>query len=602
LKKRAWIVSFVVLGVFMRRKRIQVLVFGIPLLVCVTVMFASVHMAALAYTNPLVAVSNQDVALMPQAQFLRPMDSSQPLSLSVGLQIRNPASLDRLIQAIYDPQSPQYHHYLTPAQFVRDYAPSADQVQQVVSYLQSQNLTVTSVAPNRLLLNVTGTVTQAQQAFHVQINTYRLGARAFFANATPPRVPASIQSLISSISGLDNTLKLHPNYVRHTPTPPTPIGYGPADLEAAYDIAPLHAAGFYGDNQTIALLELDGYQPDDVLQYERAYQLDDGSARLAHVANVLVDGVRGAAGPGAVEVELDMEVLAAIAPHANQLIYEGPNSLQGLNDTFNKIVTDNRAQIVSVSWGLCEATMGSAELRTLHTILSQGAAQGITFFAAAGDAGAYDCQDGRLAVDAPASDPNVTSVGGTTLQMDAGSYASETAWSDPTTNVPGPRGAGGGGGISSVYKMQRWQSGSGVRNSYSTGKLCHISGNWCREMPDVAANADPNTGYSVYCTVTIASCPATGWFSLGGTSAAAPLWAASTALINQQLQSQGKSRPGAMNTVLYTLSNTANVPFPAFHDVALGNNLYYPATANYDLASGLGTPDVYNIARDLAAL
>lgn len=587
----------------MRRKCIQIFVFCVPLLLCLVVLFANVHGAVLAYTNPLVTVSNQSAAFVQQAQFLRPMDSGQSLSLSIGLQIRNPAALDQQVQAIYDPTSPQYHHYLTPAQFAQDYAPSADQVQQVVSYLQSQNLTVTSIAPNRLLLDVTSTVMQAQQAFHIQINRYRLGAHAFFANATPPQVPASIQKLISSISGLDNSVRLHPDYARYTTTALAPTGYGPADLAAAYDIAPLHAAGMYGDNQTVALLELDGYQPNDVLQYEHAYQLNGGSTDLTHVANVLVDGVSGAAGPGAVEVELDMEVLAAIAPHANQLIYEGPNSLQGLNDTYNKIVTDDRAQIVSASWGLCESTLGNAELRTLHTILSQGAAEGITFFAAAGDAGAYDCQDGRLAVDAPASDPNVTSVGGTTLQMSSGSYVSESAWSDPTTNVPGPMGAGGGGGISSVYKMQRWQSASGVRNSYSTGRLCHASsGNWCREMPDVAANADPNTGYALYCTVTSAFCPPTGWLSLGGTSAAAPLWAASTALINQQLQSQGRERPGAMNTVLYTLSNAANVPFPAFHDVTAGNNLYYPATANYDLASGLGTPDVYNIARDLDAL
>ena len=119
-----------------------------------------------------------------------------------------------------------------------------------------------------------------------------------------------------------------------------------------------------------------------------------------------------------------MEIVAAMAPHANQIVYEGPNTTQGLNDTYNKIVTDNKAQIASTSWGLCENSSGSAELQTLDAIFKQGATQGISFFAASGDSGAYDCGDTNLAVDSPADDPYVTGVGGTNLQLNSGAYGS----------------------------------------------------------------------------------------------------------------------------------------------------------------------------------
>src|SRR5437879_4127895 len=174
-----------------------------------------------------------------------------------------------------------------------------------------------------------------------------------------------------------------------------------------------------------------------------------------------------------------------MAPHAHQIIYEGPNTTQGLNDTYNRIVTDNKSQVATISWGLCEASTGRAELMTLDTIFKQAAAQGISFFAAAGDAGAYDCGDTNLAVDSPASDPYITAVGGTNLQLKAGGpgYGSESVWSNPGAIQRGPKGAGGGGGLSNTFKQSAWQTGPDVKNPYSNG---------FREVPDVADNADPN--------------------------------------------------------------------------------------------------------------
>ena len=283
------------------------------------------------------------------------------------------------------------------------------------------------------------------------------------------------------------------------------------------------------------------------------------------------------------------EVVAAMAPKASQIVYEGPNTTQGVNDTYTRIVDDNKAQIATISWGECEAQSGVAELQTLDAILKRGAAQGISMFAASGDSGAYDCNDNNLAVDSPAGDPNITGVGGTNLQASGGTYGSESVWSSPTDTQRSPRGAGGGGGISNTFTQPSWQVGPGVQNQYSNGN---------REVPDVAADADPQTGYAVYCTVLASGCPFTGNITVGGTSAAAPLWAGSMALVNEYLQKQNRARVGFANPALYALA-TAQQQFPPFHDVTSGDNLFYPATATYDQASGLGSPDIYNLARDL---
>jgi len=330
---------------------------------------------------------------------------------------------------------------------------------------------------------------------------------------------------------------------------------------------------------------LDGYQSSDITQYLQNYSLGTPS-----ISNVLVDGSNGSAGAGAIEVELDIEVVAAMAPKANQIVYEGPNSTQGVNDTYNQIVTDNKAQITTISWGECESASGNAEMQTLDNIFKQGAAQGIAFFAASGDSGAYDCNDTNLAVDSPADDPNVTGVGGTNLQLSGGAYGNESVWSTPSNSTTGSQGVGGGGGISSYFSLPSWQTGPGVKNQYSNGN---------REVPDVSADADPATGYDVYCTVTAAGCPPTGSITVGGTSAAAPLWAGSMAMINNYLQSQNKPVAGFISPKLYGLANSQQQYAP-FHDVTSGTNLYYPATAGYDEASGIGSPDIYNIARDLA--
>lgn len=587
----------------MPRNIVRNLLFSVTAVLLVGTSLMVVRLEVHAGMNSRAALSGHAVPLISHAHFLQAADANQTLDLSIGLQVRNSTDLDSLLSAVYDPQSTQYHQYLTPDEFRQLFAPTDDQVQQVIIFLQSQGLSVSNVGSNNLLIDATGSVAQVQQAFSTRINTYQLGGRSFYANATPPTIPSSLSDLIASISGLDDSIQYHPLYSRLTSQ--TMVGqtqkhaiqqqirggvkssYGPKELMSAYDAGPLQSTGILGDNQTVAVFELDGYQPSDIAQYLRANNLDTPS-----ITNVLVDGFSGSAGQGALEAELDIEIIAAMAPHANQIVYEGPNTTQGLNDTYNKIVTDNKAQIASISWGLCEASTGVAELHTMDTIFKQGAAQGITFFSASGDSGAFDCHDTNLSVDAPASDPYVTSVGGTNLRLNSGAYGSESVWSDPSEIQLGPKGGGGGGGISNTFRRPTWQTGPGTQNRYSNGN---------REVPDVSADADSATGYTIYCTVVNAGCSSTGWKTVGGTSAAAAFWSGSTALINQYLQTQGKKRIGFANPALYGLFK-AQQAFPAFHDVTTSANLFYPATVGYDLASGIGSPDIYNLARDLAGI
>src|SRR6266568_3215951 len=481
------------------------IVFVVIALLLIGASLVSVRMLVHADANQRLALNSDVMPLLQRAHLLQAADPQQPLRLSIGLQLRNAAELDRLLNAISDPRSAQYHHYLTPAMFNLLFAPTPGQVRQVVSFLQSQGFTITTIASNNQLIDATGSVAQAQQAFNTRINNYRLGTHTFYANATAPSLPASLIPLVTSIGGLDNSLHYQPHYRRLNARSAAPGGYTPDDLATAYDATPLQNAGFLGDGQAVALFELDGYQSGDVAQYFQAYDLGNPS-----ITNVLVDGFNGSAGQAAIEAELDIEVVAAMAPHARQIVYEGPNTTQGLNDTYNRIVTDHKAHIAVVSWGICETSSGTSELQTLDTIFKQGALQGISFFAASGDSGAYDCNDTNLAVDSPASDPYVTGVGGTNLQLNAGAYGSESVWSNANDTQRSPKGAGGGGGISNTFLQPSWQTGLGVINANSSGAPCNApNGQYCREVPDVSAAADPTPGYAMLCTVPNAGRPST---------------------------------------------------------------------------------------------
>ncbi|HVS06635.1 MAG TPA: S53 family peptidase [Candidatus Dormibacteraeota bacterium] len=512
---------------------------------------------------------------------LGPADPTRKLTIGVSLALRNQAALQSFIAGVSDRKSPNYGHYLSPDQFAAAYGPTQAQVQQVVDYLHSHGLAVTATSSNRTLVDATGSLATVQAAFGVTISNWHDGAqnRDFYGNDTQPVLPTTLASYVVGIAGLNNHYPLQ----RLGPAPRAPPGGGPAggytpnDLKKAYDVTPLASAGYNGSGQPLGLFELDGFRQSNITTYDTDYGLGSPAPSV-----VRVDGGSGPLGNGEVEVELDIEVMHALAPAAPITVWEGPNSDPGVNDTYNAMVTSNTTKSNSTSWGICEQQTTHSEMSTLDNIFQQAAAQGQSFFAASGDYGAYDCGGSFLSVDSPANDPYVTGTGGTTLTLNAdGTYKTESAWSNPNYSPP----LGSGGGLSTYFARPSWQTGPGVSNSYSNGK---------RQVPDISSDADSNTGYSVYVTY-----GGTGWTVVGGTSAAAPSWAAFTAVYNQYAAANAKPNLGYANPTLYSTGSNAQ-PYAPYHDVTTGDNLYYAATATWDYATGWGTYDANNLARDLA--
>jgi len=291
---------------------------------------------------------------------------------------------------------------------------------------------------------------------------------------------------------------------------------------------------------------------------------------------------------GQQEVELDIEVIRAYAPGATIKVYEAANSGSntGANNAYAAMVADTSLSAISTSWGLCEAQQGAAETSTLSQLFRNAR---VPIFAASGDSGAHDCTDflgyptSDLAVDSPASDPMVTGVGGTTLSTSGGAYRGESGWS------------GSGGGLSSQFARPAWQVGPGVANGSSNG---------ARQVPDVAHDADPGSGYSIYTQGVVNPQPVTlgpGWATFGGTSAGAPAWAAATAIYDQYATAHALSTMGPANPILYGAAQCSQGHAP-LHDPVSGNNGYYQATPRWDFVTGLGTPRVNELTATIAGL
>jgi hypothetical protein len=353
-------------------------------------------------------------------------------------------------------------------------------------------------------------------------------------------------------------------------------------LASAYGFSGLYGAGDQGAGQTMGIYELEGNFPNDITAFQSCY------ATSASVTYRQIDGgpPTPQAGTDGIESELDIENVVGLAPAAHVIVYQGPNSTSGAYDTYSAMITQavNRPNVISTSWGICEA-QGSSGASAESTLFQEAAAQGQTIVAAAGDNGSTDCGTSSLAVDDPGSQPFVTSVGGTKLTS-LGPPPSETVWNGDCSSA-----CGGGGGISTLWPMPAYQwnapSVLNVINSSSSGSPCSAaSGHYCREVPDVSGAADPSTGYVINY--------GGSWGRIGGTSGAAPLWAALIALANAS--STCASKPiGFLNPALYGAAGSGYAS--AFNDVTSGNNditgapgNLFTAGSGYDMASGLGTP------------
>lgn len=528
-------------------------------------------------------------ALVARSQHVGRLASDSPLTIAVGMKLRNPDQLADLIKRIHDPGDPLYGHYLTSEQFDSTYAPTADDVNQVSQYLTDRGLSVTRVLPGRMVIDVQGRSADIENAFQLEMHEYLTpSGRVGHAPSVDPIVSDAIQPKLSGITGLSTLARPH-HHARQKPSKVTAhIGNGPggglapADIRKAYN---LDAIPLTGTGQTLALFELDGYTTANITMYTNQFAI----ANPPPLQLVPVDGATGTPSPAAEcakanttyncgedEVELDIELMMAAAPGVTKiLMYEAPNDNttdQQLVDTYQKIADDNLAKSVSTSWGLSENESAAATLNMENQVFMKMAAQGQSMFAAAGDSGAYDDfsnNPNMLEVDDPASEPYVVGVGGTHLAINAnGTYASESSWN--TSSNPAE---GGGGGISGTWPIPSWQTGLGTATNMGSQTM--------RMVPDVSLDGDPATGYSVYTTG--------AWSVFGGTSCAAPLWAAFTSLVNQQRAANAAAPLGFPNPLLYQIG-ASSLFTKDFHDVNDGStNLHYKAVTGYDLSTGWGS-------------
>ncbi|MFF7632430.1 protease pro-enzyme activation domain-containing protein [Kitasatospora sp. NPDC008050] len=491
--------------------------------------------------------------------------ADQQISVAVSLTQRDTAGLDTFLSQVTDPNSPNYQHYLTVDQFAQRFGATPQTVAKVSAYLASQGLKVGDVTANRLTIEATGTAAQVQKAFNTSLATYQdnKDGHSYFANTTAPSVPNDIASVVSDVSGLNNYAKYThfstKSSAQATPdaTAKAPAGLSPTSAQAAYNLTSTVKAGYNGKGVTVGLLEFSAFSQSDVSAYDKAFSIKPSAPTVVNAGGGTTDT------SGQDEVDLDIEVVQALAPGATIKVYEAPNSDAGETAIYSKLVSDN-VPVISISWGTYEAGETASNRVAVDADLKEAAAQGQSVYAASGDSGSDDAGNGGTSVDFPAADPWVTGAGGTTLaQGTGGAWKSEKAWS------------GSGGGVSSYFNTPSYQS------KVNTGTY--------RSVPDVASDADPSSGWAVY----------TGgsWAEYGGTSASAPNWAAFTAVYNSEAKAKGKPSFGFANSRIYTLAASSSYK-SAFHDVTSGSNGAYSAGTGYDKVTGWGS---YNGANFLSS-
>jgi Pro-kumamolisin, activation domain len=568
--------------------------------------------------------------------------ASTKLSLDIQLSTGRAAELSAYAAGVGDRNSPYYHQYLTPSQVAEYFGASSAEISAVESALAGEGLTVGTVSADKMFISASGTVAQAEHAFNVTIAGYRANGRTFYANTAAPTVPATVAGDFAAVVGLDDVAYARPDdaLTGHTVKAPATTatksaaaspaytvnscseintlfdgsGYSNGDgyynantLSSIYGLSPLVTGGNDGAGVTVAVYELETYDPTGVKDIDSCYGHSNS------VSEVKVDGgpstpvnLFSPDNPGA-ESALDIEDIANLAPGASIIDYAGPDwqtatEAQSL-DVYSTIFNQDKAQVVSISWAECEQLSDSSALTEENTLFEQAATQGQTVVAASGDAGSTACydpgvdDDSVLAVNDPASQPYVTGVGGTTM---SGLSASPTpaVWNsgcyvDDDVTYCGAT----GGGVSSSWPLPSYQS--GVTGSGYT-ENCTTATTGCRQVPDVSALADPDEGYVIdlYGSDTAdGDGPGEYYTIIGGTSGSTPTWAAIFALADATTTCRLNGEAGFVNPDLYAAAQGSSSA-STFTDVTSGSNglsgydatYSYPATTGYDLSTGWGTP------------
>ena len=430
---------------------------------------------------------------------------------------------------------------------------------------------------------VHGEASAVARALDVDIHDYR-GRRGqvFYAAARQPAVPAPVRD---DVAELGRILSYTPHRESRPPLPREvpEQGLNPAALLRTYNAQPLHEAGYTGKGNTVVVFAFDGFDQADLDLFSSTFNLP---AFTPEVVGGVPDNRSG-------EATMDLEAVHAIAPDAKKVLVNARPTVEG-DGAYQKIAemmedADRRypgaVWSFSIGWG-CDKLITAADLVPVREALAKAQARGTTAFDASGDLAGLECKGGdewsspphedNIGLDAVASMPEMTDVGGTTLSTDgSGGWLAEQAWFDA------PLSHGSAGGVSNLFDVPDWQA--ALKVDGARGK---------RLTPDISAVADPFTGVKIVFKQQI--------IVGGGTSLAAPIWAGIAAMMNQYLTDNGGRPLGDLNPLLYRVA--AGARLPAFRDVVLGGNAVATAGPGYDLVTGLGTPNVDNLVRNLLVL
>lgn len=436
--------------------------------------------------------------------------------------------------------------------------PDASLVQRAVDLLNVSGLRASWRAPSSLI-SADGPAPEAARLLQLPFEEYRMpSGETFYAARGEPRMPPALSAVSTDISGLDSYRGVHGYAVR-------PGGLRPTDVMAFYNIKALRDAGLDGSGQVILLPEIDDFNQKDLDTFASEF----GLPPFGPLLTVRRDPSWGSPQKPQGEAVLDLEIAHEVAPNAKLVVYMSADDFGHTNRAFDAMVSENLGSVISESLGSCETDTPSGVRNTYAAIQDRAVAQRMAHFVASGDAGAFTCgEDQAAAASFPSTLPTVTAVGGTSVfQSEEGVYFKEYAWGSPIDQ------SGSGGGASEFYPTPDYQ-----RNE------AQLNGHGQRQVPDVAADGDPLTGFHIYFGGRDAQ--------IGGTSAATPLWAATAALVNQDLKQKGLRAMGFANPALYWMGeNSAKLDPKPFHDVTAGNNLGFTAAPGWDFATGWGSMD-----------
>ena len=610
-----------------------------------SVMFVSRPVFAAGSANP----SILGLPAWMDGQPLGAMPATTPLAVTVVLNPRDQGALDQFVSSVSTPGSPSYGQYLAPGAFGGRFGASASVVDAVTAALHRDGLVTGPMNTDGLLLPARGTAGAFSRALGISFSLVRIGSgRVVYVFSGTPSLGSALSGDVAGFLGLTNATQVLPMVDQSSPRQEIPApcsaatevspsnpgkGYESAEssdhyltvpaIMKAYGADPLYDMGDLGQGVTIDLFEQQQPIPSDINTFDGCFGVHPqikyftvGGSPPPAVANDDSDSTSNG-----VEADLDIETLASAAPEASINVYESTfavSETSTINEYAAMVDADN-SQIISTSWGICEdgaELIAQADyLKAESLVFEQADAQGESVLAAAGDSGSEDCslpvsvnlQPNPLnpvplqEVDDPGSDPYVTSVGGTSLRVNGkGQRVSEVVWNEGPAYGSSPREAGGGG-ASHFWSMPQWQysalsSRGWLASPLEPHALCVVSINaqvsrYCRESPDVSADAASNTGIVTYWDGS--------WTHFNGTSYGAPIWAAVTALSDDCARIWGRKQVGFLNPALYRIASNPTEYAEAFYDVTQGNNDYidpssallgYSARPGYDMASGLGTP------------